>query len=220
MKSIFSIFLVVLCYSGFSQNSNKKRVLVVPPSRFEFVSEFDLSEIAEKNEIAPSEVFMTYEKALLNSFISYNDENFEFVSAEGKVLSPFKKHIKYKYGKFNGKQYNTVDLKGFPEADFTKLLEQHNTDFVIFITWYDIQKESFTRKGRHSKRADYAGHYLDYDIYNLFKQQVAGVGKTKAEADTPNDLEVSYSLLRTKELGSAYKNFIGKVINQLNKPIE
>ncbi|MBL4594216.1 MAG: hypothetical protein JKX68_10430, partial [Flavobacteriales bacterium] len=180
MRYLFSILIIVLICSGFTQISNKKRVLVIPPNRFEFVSEFDLEEIAVKNEITASKVFLTYEKALLNSFKDYSDENFEFVPVEAAKLKPYKKLIKYKYGKFKGKGHNSVDLKKFSEADFTKLLEEHNADFVIFITWYDIQKESFTRKGKHSKRTDYAAHYLDYDIFNLFKQQIAGDGKVKA----------------------------------------
>lgn len=211
---------MLLFYAGAAQTSNKKRVLVVPPSRFEFVSEFDLEVIAKKNEITVSKVFLTYEKALLNSFRVYQDENFEFIPVQASIFHPYKKLIKYEYGKYNGKQYNAVNLKRFSDKDFTSLMEQHNCDFVIFITWYDIQKESFTRKGKKRKRVKYAGHYLDYDIYNLFKQQITGIGKTKAEATVPNDLQASFSLLRIKELEDGYHNFISKVLIQLNKPIE
>lgn len=220
MKYILSIFLIILFYSGVAQTSNKKRVLVIPPNRFEYVSEFDLEVIAKKNATTSSNVFLLYEKALLNSFGKYKDENFEFVPVEALKLQPYKNLIKYEYGKFKGKRYNAVNLKRFREKDFTNLLEQHNCDFVIFITWYDIQKEAFVRKGEHRKRVKYAGHYLDYDIYNLFQQQIVGLGKVKAEANEPNDLEASFSLLRIKELEGAYLNFINKVVIQLNKPIE
>ncbi len=221
MKYVLSILLTVLVCSGFAQTSNKKRVLVIPASQFEFVTEFELKVIADMNETTTSKVFMTYEKALLNSFETYNDENFEFVPVDAVGLKPYKRLIKYEYGRFNKKHYNGVNLKGFSEADFTKLLDYYNADFVLFVTWYDIQKESFTRKGKHQKRASYAAHYIDYAIYNLFKQQVAGVGKVKAEGPLePNDLEVSFKFLRIKELKLGYANFIGKVVNQLNQPIE
>ena len=220
MKHLLSIFLIVLFYSGVAQTSNKKRVLVIPPSRFEFVSEFDLETIAEKNETTVPKVFLLYEKAMLSSFENFKDDNFEFVPAEAIKLQPYKKLIKYEYGKFKGKRYNAVNLKRFKANEFTNLLEQHNSDFVLFITWYDIQKEAFVRKGEHRKRVKYAGHYLDYDIYNLFQQQIVGVGRIKAEAPEPNDLQASFSLLRIKELVSAYDNFIGKVVIQLNKPIQ
>ncbi len=216
------VFLVLgTTLLSFAQTSNKKRVLVIPPSRFEFVSEFDLELIAEKNEVPVSKVFLTYEKALLSAFSSYGDENFEFVPVQAEVLRSYKKFIKYKYGKFDGKHYNGVDLKQFPEQNFTQLLEAHQADFVIFITWYDIQKEAFARRGNQTKRQKYAGHYLDYAIFNLFKQQVTGMGKVKANgAKEPNDLEISFKLLRVKELRLAYTNFIGTVVDQLNKPID
>ena len=218
MRYIFSILLTAITVVGIAQNSNKKRVLVIPPSRFEFVSEFDLNKIAEKNEITPSEVFLTYEKALLNSFENYKDENFEFVSINSDGLKTYKKFIKYKAGKFNGRNYNAVDLNRFSEENFTKFLEQYQADFVIFITWYDIQKQNYSRSG--IKRVKYAAHYIDFDVYNLFKQQVVGLAKVQAEAPEPTDLQASFSLLRVKELKLAYPNFIGKVVEQLNKPIE
>lgn len=221
MKNILSILLIVIVYSGFAQTSNKKRVLIIPASQFEFVTEFDLQLIAKLNETTASKVFLTYEKALLNSFESYNDENFEFVPVDAAGLKPYKRLIKYEYGKFDKKHYNGVNLKNFSEADFTKLLDHYDADFVVFITWYDIQKEGFTRKGKHLKRASYAGHYIDFAIYNLFKQQIAGVARAKADVATePNDLEVSFKFLRIKEVELGYVNFINKVVDQINKPIE
>jgi len=218
MKFILSIFITIIAISGIAQNSNKKRVLVIPPSRFEFLSEFKLEKIAEKNGVKPSEVFLTYEKALLNSFETYKDDNFEFVAIDNAGAKKYKGKIKYKAGKFNGKNYNAVDLNRFSEEEFAKFLEQYQADFVIFITWYDIQKGSYSRSGL--KKVKYASHYLDFDIYNLFKQQVVGVAKVKAEAPEPNDLQASFSLLRAQEVQLAYANFIGKVIEQLNKPID
>ncbi len=218
MKGIFSILIILCVFSGNAQNSNKKRVLVIPPSRFEFVSKFKLEQIAEKNNIKSSEVFLTYENALLSSFESFTDDNFEFVPIDLKGANTIKTLVRYGPGKFNGKDYNAVNLSRFSEKQFTQLLEQYNCDFVIFITWYQIQKHSFSRSG--IKRVKYAAHFLDYDVYNLFKQQVIGLAKIKAEAPEPNDLEASFSLLRVKEVKLAYANFIGKVVEQLNKPIE
>lgn len=218
MKYILSIFITFIAITGVAQSSNKKRVLVVPPSRFEFVSKFKLEKIAEKNNIKPSAVFLTYENALLNAFEEFNDDNFKFVPIDQKGAKTIKSLIRYEPGKFNGKHYNAVNLNRFSDEQFTQLLEQYQCDFVIFITWYDIQKHSFSRSG--IKRVKYAAHFLDFDVYNLFKQQVVGLAKIQAEAPEPNDLEASFSLLRVKEVKLAYTNFIGKVIEQLNKPIE
>ena len=218
-KMIVGMFLLI-SFSSLAQTSNKKRILVVPYGRFDFVSEFSLEEIAEKNETTADNVFLIYQKALLTAFENYQDENFEFVAVSPDAITPYIKFIKYKPGKFDRKNYNCADLKDFKVEDFTKFLEHQNTDFVIFITWYDIQKESFNRGGKMDKRIDYAGHYLDFDLYNLFKERIVGMGKVQAEANVPNDLEASFNLLRVKELEVAYLNFISLVVEQLNKPIE
>lgn len=220
MKQLLFIILVSSTFICVAQTSNKKKVLVIPYSRFEFVSEFDMSEIAEINEVAEANVFLTYQKALLNSFEQFKNENFEFVTPNQELFQPYAKFVTYKYDKYKGKQYNAVDIKNFPVEEFTKLLELHQADFVVFVTWYDIHKEAFTRAGKHSKRAPYAAHYIDYDVYNLFQQKVIGEARIKAEANVPNDLEVSFKLLRTKELVSAYDNFISHIIVQISKPIE
>lgn len=220
MKHFFFVIYILSFFAVSAQETNKKKVLVIPYNRFEFVSEFELEDIAQKNELTTSEVFLAYQKSLLTTFETYKDENFEFIPVKHHLIKPCKSFIKYENGKFNGKRYNAVNLKTFSEESFTKLLEQHGADFVIFITWYDIQKESFVRAGKHNKRVPYAGHYIDYDVFNLFKQRVVGEGRIKAKAKEPNDLEASFSLLRTQELAGAYQHFIAHVVEQLNNPIQ
>ena len=149
-----------------------------------------------------------------------DNENFEFIPLKHNTITPYKKHIKYESGKFKGKRYNKVNLNDLKEEDFTKLLELHGADFIVFITWYEIKKESFVRAGEHRKRVDYAGHYFDYDVFNLFKQRVIGEGRVKIKASEPNDEQASYSLLRTKELEELYQNFATHIIEQVSKPIE
>lgn len=220
MRKLLVIVLLLIVGSLNAQESNKKRVLVVPYDRFQLESEFDLAEIAKKNDSKASKVFLIYQKAFLESFINYEDENFEFVVVQHDLLQPYKSMINYQSGKFRGKRYNAVNLKEMNDTDFTKLLEAHGADFVVFLTWHDIQKESFVRNGEHRKRVPYAGHYLDYDVFNLFKQRVIGEGRVKANGKEPNDAEADFALLRTKELKTAYAAFIAYIIERLNNPIQ
>lgn len=220
MKYILSILFFLSFFSGIAQENNKKKVLVIPYNRFDMVSEFELDTIASKNDISVSEVFLNYQKTLLSAFETLENENFEFVALKHNTITPYKNLIKYESGKFKGKRYNSANLKDFKEEDFSKFLEMHNADFVVFITWYQIKKESFVRSGEHRKRVDYAGHYFDYDVFNLFKQRVVGEGRVKVTAPEPNDVEASYSLLRTKELKAVYKNFASHIIDEVSKPIE
>lgn len=220
MKHFLTILICFSVFSVIAQENNKKKVLVIPYNRFDMVSEFSMETIAEKNQITVSEVFFNYQKTLLNAFDSLENENFEFIPLKHNTITPYKKHIKYESGKFKGKRYNKVNLSDLKEEDFTKLLEVHGADFVVFVTWYEIKKESFVRAGEHRKRVDYAGHYFDYDVFNLFKQRVIGEGRVKIKSSEPNDEQASYSLLRTEELKELYQNFAAHIIEQVSKPIE
>jgi len=220
VKYILSILFSVLLFVGFAQENNKKKVLVIPYGQFDMATDFDLETIAEKNNITVSQVFFNYQKTLLDAFESTVDENFEFVALKHNTINPYKKFIKYESGKFKGKRYNSVNLKNFKTADFTKLLEMHGADFVVFVTWHQIKKEAHIKMQEDRKRVPYAGHYLDYDVFNLFKQRVIGEGRIKAIAPAPNDEEASYSLLRTTEMAVAYQYFASYIIIQINKPLE
>lgn len=219
VKNLIVVFLLLNIFSGFAQENNKKKVLVIPYGQFDMATDFDLETIAEKNNITVSEVFFNYQKTLLDAFESTVDENFEFVALKHNTINPYKKFIKYESGKFKGKRYNSVNLKNFKTEDFTKLLEMHGADFVVFVTWHQIKKEAHIKMQEDRKRVPYAGHYLDYDVFNLFKQRVIGEGRIKAIAPAPNDEEASYTLLRIKELSLAFQNFAMHIIEKLNQPI-
>ena len=220
MKYLLSILLCISISFGIAQESNKKKILVIPYNQFDMASEFDLETIAMKNNITVSEIFFHYQKTLLNAFESLEDENFEFVALKHNTITPYKQFLKFESSKFNGKRYNAVNIRGFKAEDFSQLLEMHGADFVVFVTWYEIKKEAHTKMQEDRKRVPYAGHFFDYDVFNLFKQRVVGEGRVKAIAPIPNDEQASYSLLRTIELAAAYNNFASHIIMQISKPIE
>jgi hypothetical protein len=218
MKFLFSILLALFFYSGIAQ-TNKKKVLVVPYGRFEFVSKYTLEDIAKKNNVPSGEIFNAYQKSILNVFGEFSNENFEFIAATDLILNPYKKYIKYEDGKFNGKNHYAIKKRSFPLESFTKLMEDNDASFIIFINWYTIQKASFSSKGKKKKRFKYSNHFLDYEIYNLFQQKVVGVGKYKIEIAQPTDEEAVYAGLRLLDLEKGYSQLVNTVIETLNTPI-
>ncbi|MCO6501319.1 MAG: hypothetical protein J5I47_13220 [Vicingus serpentipes] len=219
VKRTFLIFLFLgVVFSSFSQTSNKKKVLVIPYGRFEFVSDFTLEEIAEKNEIETSMVFNAYQKAILNQLAIYEDENFTFLPITAKGYQSYKQYVKYVDAKFKGKNHYGVDIQQFPKNEFTALMEEHDASFVLFINWYQIKKETFTSRGKKRTRYIYASHYMDYEVYNLFQQKLIGVGKQRMEPKNPTEKEAAFSLLRLSDLYSRYQHFIPSLIEVLNNP--
>lgn len=213
------LFLIVLTCSSIAQ-TNKKKVLVIPYGRFELESDFSLEEIAEKNNIASTEVFNAYQKSMLNVFDSAQSENFEFIAATDVILNPYKKYLKYQDGKFEGRNHYAVKMKGFPEKEFRGLMEQNDASFVVFVNWYLIKKATFTSRGKKRRRYKYSSHYVDYEIYNLFQQKVVGVGKLALDFATPTDKEAEYKALRLKEVELGYAQFVTSIVEVLNNPIK
>jgi len=218
VKQFLFIGILFSFLNGFSQTSNKKKVLVIPYGRFEFTSEFTIEDIAAKNDIEASMVFNAYQKAILNQFELYKDENFQFSPITSAAYKPYRKYIKYVDGKFKGKHHYSVNIKQFPKTEFSKLMEEHDASFVVFLNWYQIKKESLITKGKKKKRYRYGAHYVDYEIYNLFQQKVIGVGKQKMEPKSPTEEEASYALLRLTDMDSRYQNFVSTLVDILNNP--
>lgn len=215
----YSFFLC--CYFSFligmAQPPNKKKVLVIPYGRFEFVSDFTLEEIAEKNNIAANMVFNAYQKAILNQFVIYQEEHFEFLPITPVLYEPYKKYIKYMDGKFDGKSYCSVDIKYFPREEFAKMMEEYHADFVVFINWYQLKKGGLRTKGKKRKRYTYARHNVDYEIYNLLQQKIIGVGKKRLEPE-PTEMEASFAFLRLADLDLRYQNFVSSIVKDLSLP--
>lgn len=218
MRFLLAILFLFLFCIGFSQ-SNKKKVLVVPYGRFEFESKFSLEEISEMNSLAANEVFNAYQKSILNVFDGFLNDNFEFVAATDVMLNPVKKFIKYEDGKFDGKHHYAIKKKSFPLDNFTKLMDDNNASFIIFINWYSIQKASFTSKGKVKKRFKNSSHFIDYEIYNLFQQKIYGIGKERVKVPMPTENNAAFFGLRLSEVEDGYRLLVDAVIEILNTPI-
>jgi len=220
MRSFIFILLFVTVYSGFSQTSNKKRILIIPFNRMEFDIEYSLEDIAAENNIEKTDVYENYKNKLVKTFENFSAENFEFVPVNPSIYRPLKKYVKYAHKKFNKKKFYASNLELFPDDEFTKLMEAHNTDFVLFVNWYHLRQEVYIVLTGNKPRLDYAGHYIDYDVYNLFKQKLFGAGRVQAKCPAPNKENIKHKLLRLNELEAGYKHLATHIIEQLNKPIE
>jgi len=216
-KASLLIFIWFASVSIFAQN--KKKVLVVPFSRFEFNSEFTLDEMAQANNVNSDEIFDVFQQNILQSLKNYQDENFEFVLENQKIYERILSKISYNYQKFNHQKYYAVNLKTFSQKEFKEILDFYNADFIVFINWYQIKKGTYVSLGRKKKRTAYASHYFDFDIYNLFQQKIYGKGRFKLDFDAPTSENLQYNLLRMKEVVKGYQYFAKYIIEQINQPI-
>ncbi len=219
MKYLFLILLSLVFIVGFSQTSNKKKVLIVPYGRFDFVSDYTLEEIANKNNIPATEVFNQYQIAVMNAFKNYKDENFEFELITNETYNIIKKYLKRRMGKFKGKKYYASNIKVVPDSIFNKFMTNQHTDFVVFINWYSIKKSVYISLNSNKKRSPFSIHLFDFDIYNLFKQKLFGKGEFKIVCNAPSNESVNKKLLDLKSLNVGYKFLAKYIVTILNRPI-
>lgn len=220
-KSILTYYLFVFTFLvNLSEvSAQKKRILVVPFTRFQFVSEFKLEEIAIYNNSSPEKVFDLYQNELANVFSSFNNEKYIFVPISPENYNIYKRYIKYGIAKFDGRKYNGSNLSNFLDDDFSNLLSIESADYILFLNWYSIQKAVHTSfLGDRNKRNKYSLHLIDYDVYNHQKEKILGKGNVTLNCgDFPSPSVIEHKSLNAKEMAVCYKDYFNDLIKELNK---
>lgn len=219
-KSILTYFIFAFTFLvNLSEvSAQKKRILVIPYTRFQFVSEFKLEEIATHNDSSPDKVFDLYQKELLNVFSSFSNDEYIFVPISPESYNTYKRYIKYGISKFKGRKYNGSNLSSFSDEDFSNLLTIENADYILFTNWYSIQKAVHTSfLGDRNKRNKYSLHLIDYDVYNHQKEKIIGKGNVTLNCgDFPSRSVIEHKSLNAKEMTVCYKDYFNDLIMELN----
>lgn len=210
---LFTFLVASLSSSLFAQS---KRVLVVPYTRFQFVSEFSLEEIAMHNDVKSDEVFSVYQSELNTAFTGY--ENLTFIPISSEDYGEIKKFIRYNIDKFKGRKYNASNLSLLPDEAYKSLLEENNASYILFINWYKISKSVHTvYVGDRNKRTKYSTHLIDYDIYNREKVKISGKANYPLKCgDFPTQSVINHKSLNAKELTVCYKSLLDELAKELS----
>ncbi len=212
-------FLLILLSLGSSVISvaQKQKILVVPYTRFQFVSEYQLTELASVNNVSSQEVYTEYINALKSVLTNYSDINFEFEIISELDYLTIKKQVKYDIEKFNGRKYNSSNLSMLETEKLAGILTQNNAQFIMFVNWYAIQKNVHTTyTGDNNKRNPFSLHKLDFDVYNSKKEKIIGKGNVKLNCgDFPSATMVEEKCLKANALNPCYNQLISDLINEL-----
>jgi hypothetical protein len=213
----FSFFIPLLVLLSSSLYAQKQQALVVPYTRFQFVSDFKIEELAKINEVEPSEVYKTYIEELNNTLVASSNQQVSFISINPQDYAEIKKYIRYNLDKFNGRNYNASNLTLLLDDSYKNLLKKYNATHIMFINWYNITKSVHTTYvGDRNKRQKYSTHTMDYDIYNQDKVRIIGKNKATLDCgDFPSESIIRNKSLKAKELKSCYNNFLLELIDEL-----
>lgn len=210
---LFPLLIASFSCSLFGQN---QRVLVVPYTRFQFVSEFSLEEIAIHNNVNSDEVFSIYQNELNVAFAGY--KNLTFIPISSDSYAKIKKYIRYNIDKFKGRKYNASNLSLLPDDVYKNLLEENNATYILFVNWYKISKSVHTvYVGDRNKRAKYSTHLIDYDVYNNDKIKILGKANIQLKCgDFPSQSVINHKSLNAKELTVCYKDLLDELAKELS----
>lgn len=138
-KSIVCTIFLLLTVSAFANNNDKansdkgkKKVLVVSFIEKNFVSTYETSEIAEKNNVDSETILTTLGEKICSSFPK--NEGVEFVKCTDKPES-IEDNISFSYNK---KDVFEPNLSEIDASSVNELLEANNADYVVFINGYEM----------------------------------------------------------------------------------
>lgn len=218
LKSVRVILLLLSLGSSLISVAQKQKILVVPYTRFQFVSEYQLTELASINGVGSQEVYTEYTSGLKTALTSYKSEQFEFEMISELDYLSIKKQVKYDIEKFNGRKYNSSNLSLLETEKLAEILTQNNTQYIMFVNWYAIQKNVHTTyTGDNNKRNPFSLHKLDFDVYNSKKEKIIGKGNVKLNCgDFPSATMVEEKCLKANTLLACYNQLISDLITELS----
>ncbi|MGE0562042.1 MAG: hypothetical protein AB7O47_09515 [Flavobacteriales bacterium] len=216
LKSVRVILLLLSISSSLVTVAQKQKILVVPYTRFQFVSEYQLTELASVNNVSSQEVYTEYTNGLKAALTNYKNEHYEFEMISELDYLTIKKQVKYDIEKFNGRKYNSSNLSILETEKLTGILTQNNAQFIMFVNWYAIQKNVHTTyTGDNNKRHPFSLHKLDFDVYNSKKEKIIGKGNVKLNCgDFPSAEMVEEKCLKASSLTPCYNQLISDLVSE------
>lgn len=218
LKPIQFLLFLVSVSSSIVSVAQKQKILVVPYTRFQFVSEYQLSEIAQINGVETQGVYNEFVNSLTEALTKFSTDKYEFVFIKEIDYLSIKKQLQYGLQKFKGRKYNASNLSVLANEKYAEILKQNNANFMLFINWYAIQKNvhvSYT--GDNNKRNPFSLHKIDYDVYNVNKEKIIGKGNVKLNCgDFPSAEMIQEKCLKSSSLVVCYQDLMSELLNELS----
>jgi hypothetical protein len=190
------------------------KILVIPFSRFEFHTEFDISEIAEVNNTSTDSVYLLYRNALMAVLLENKTKNIEFVLPSYNDEKIIKAAVKCSYASKPERHYK-ADLSAVDLKKFNLLLKKYDTKNVLFINWYKIEKTYQNNlNGAGKARKPFAEHYIDFNVIDNNKNYLISKGKFYFKETKPSAESINSKNLRIQDVVISFDNLPNFIQNK------
>lgn len=192
LTSLFVLVSVQANENDKKNDTKKKKVLLISFITQNFYSTYDNTEVAKTNKVTEDKVLKMLDEKVSSMFAN-SDEGVEFINHNDDSLA---EKISFSYNK---QEWLIPDLSGLTDAEFNKILEDNNVDYVIFINNYEM------------KWIGDPQYKLNNEIhYSIFKKNKVGIIEGKYSFSTPK-------LVPVAKMDKKYKKAVAKICNKFLK---
>lgn len=193
----------------------KKKIILVPYSRFEFHSDVALETIASINLVNPNDVYGLYATTLQNAFWNLKHDSVMFITMSEEDFTAFSKKVFYEYQKQKPPHY-AVDLSRLDNAYFNSILAKYDASEFVFINMYQIKKAKKSAPVAGKKTSyQYSNHIIHFDIIGKDKKQIYGEGNRYVNLENPDVVDIQTMHLKKETLLKAYTYLAIYIIGKL-----
>lgn len=192
------------------------KILVIPFSRLEFHTEFNISEIASVNNSNPDSVYWLYRNALISVLLENKAKNIEFILPSYNDEKIIKAAVKYNYVGKPERHYK-ADLSAVELKKFNLLLKKYAAKNVLFINWYKIEKTYQNNlSGAGKARKPFANHYIDFNVIDNDKNYIISKGMFYFKETKPSVESINSKNLRIQDVVFSFGILPVYIQNQFN----
>lgn len=193
----------------------KKKIILIPYSRFELHSDVAIETIASINDVNPNDVYGLYASTLQNAFWNLKNDSIMFITLSEEDFSTFSKRVFYEYQKQKPPHY-AVDLSRVDNTYFNSILTKYDAAEFVFINMYQIKraKKSAPVAGKKTSYK-YSNHIIHFDVIGKDRKQIYGEGNLYINLENPDVRDIKTMHLKKETLLKAYTKLAIYIVGKL-----
>ncbi len=193
----------------------KKKIILIPYSRFELHSDVAIETIASINDVNPNDVYGLYASTLQNAFWNLKNDSIMFITLSEEDFSTFSKRVFYEYQKQKPPHY-AVDLSRVDNTYFNSILTKYDAAEFVFINMYQIKKAKKSAPVAGKKTSyKYSNHIIHFDVIGKDRKQIYGEGNLYINLENPDVLDIKTMHLKKETLLKAYTKLAIYIVGKL-----
>jgi hypothetical protein len=214
---LFIFLSLSLCaqHEMLASDIKKKKIILIPYSRFELHSDVAIETIASINDVNPNDVYGLYASTLQNAFWNLKNDSIMFITLSEEDFSTFSKRVFYEYQKQKPPHY-AVDLSRVDNTYFNSILTKYDAAEFVFINMYQIKraKKSAPVAGKKTSYK-YSNHIIHFDVIGKDRKQIYGEGNLYINLENPDVRDIKTMHLKKETLLKAYTKLAIYIVGKL-----